>query len=221
VSVQQGIDLVGDGRRQRVLQELRETLALPRHHSAYQILQHGVRWSDNALGGQVLQHLAHDIEGLGGQQGDPLCFVLQVLAGRTVTPAIGEEREDGLLLGQAGGSGEWSEELKRRAGKVQSTDVADILGDHLRVVQEELPLGFEVAQLQRQMHGNRGRVRLDSGAFRRAHVKVELAFLCGETRQAVQRIDLFGGQNRQTVRVVAHAARIFTRAAGTGRVSRD
>lgn len=137
------------------------------------------------MGGQVLQHLAQDIEGLGGQQGDPLCVVLQVLAGRTVTPAIGEEREDSLLLSQAGGSGERGEELKRLAGKVQSTDVAEILGDHLRVVQEELPLGFEVAQLQRQMHGNRGRVRLDSGAFRGAQVKIDLAFLRSEAWQAV------------------------------------
>lgn len=123
---------------------------------------------------------------MGGQQGDPLCFVLQFLSGSTVTPAIGEEREDGLLLGQAGGPGERREELERLAGKAQSTDVAKILGDRLRVVREELLLGFEVAQLQRQMHGNRRRVRIDSGAFRDAQVKIDLAFLRGEARQAIR-----------------------------------
>ena len=61
-------------------------------------------------------------------------------------------------------------------------DVAQVVGDGVRLVREQLPLGFEITELEGQMDRNGGGVRLDRGAFWSAQGKIVMAIGLGEVR---------------------------------------
>ena len=79
---------------------------------------------------------------------------------------------------------------------MQLHDVTQVFKYSAWLVDKELPLGFEVSKLQRQMHGGRQGVnRCHRFAFGNAQVEIKMPVLFGETRQAIQVIDFRCGQD--------------------------
>ena len=89
-------------------------------------------------------------------------------------------------------------------------DVPQIIPHHFRLVGKELTFCLEMAQLKNQM--DRRRLRMHGGhgvAFDWAQIEIEAALFLGETRQAVQFVDLPGGQNREPTGIGSQAMPAF------------
>jgi hypothetical protein len=151
VSIQQGIELGGHRRREGLTEEVGEAGAFSRHHPTDHILEEGVGRNDDALRGQVLQRLAQEVEGLGGQLGLTLGFALEFVFRSAVTEMIVKQFQDDLLQGYARWPRRGLHVCQGLAWKIPCEDVAQIRGYRVLLVSEQLPLGFEVAELQYQM----------------------------------------------------------------------
>ena len=76
--------------------------------------------------------------------------------------------------------------------------IANIVTNRLRLVDKELTLCLEIAELKN--HVDRRRISVDGVngvAFGWTQIEIDAPLFIGETRQAVQFIDLANGKNRQ------------------------
>ncbi len=211
VGVQQGVALLFDDRRERLAEHTRKPLALTRHHPTDHLLQKSVPRRNKALVRQVLQDLAYNRDGLGRQHSDPLGLALQLGLSDVVTDVIVEQPENDPLLCQAGGFGWRRDACHLLYRKILLEDRAHIIKHCLTPREEELSLRFEVAELQRQMYGDRcGASRVDHRAFGRTHVEIQAPVFCSETRQAIQVVDFLGGQDREAAGIDAHGMVLVT-----------
>ena len=66
-------------------------------------------------------------------------------------------------------------------------EIAQVVVHLFLGIEKELPFGFEIAELERQMHRRRDCSNgLDRLPFGRAEVEIEIAFLLGKTWQSIQ-----------------------------------
>ena len=76
-------------------------------------------------------------------------------------------------------------------------DVPDIVTNRSRLVDKELALCLEIAELKN--HVDRRRISVDGingVAFGWTQIEIDATLFIGETRQAIQFIDLANGKNR-------------------------
>jgi len=76
-------------------------------------------------------------------------------------------------------------------------DVPEIVTNYFRLVDKELSLRLEIAELKN--HVDRRRISMhgiNGVVFGWAQIEIYATLFIGETRQAVQFIDLAGGKNR-------------------------
>jgi hypothetical protein len=140
-----------------------------------------------------------------------LGLALQLGLRDVVTDVIVEQPENAPLRCQAGGFRWRRDACHLLSRKILLEAITHIIQHGLTPIEEELSLRFEVATLQRQMHGDRGGAsRVDHGACGRTQVKIEAPVFCSEPRQAVQVVDFLGGQDREAARSDAHGLALVT-----------
>jgi hypothetical protein len=75
--------------------------------------------------------------------------------------------------------------------------VPEIVTNHFGLADKKLALCLEIAELENQVDCRRLRMHSLYGVvFGGAQIEIDAALLLGETRQAVQVMDLAGGKNR-------------------------
>ena len=205
VRLQQVVQLAFQGWSQGLLKSLRESSALTGDDSAHQILQEAIPWCDQALLLKVPQGLTQDVERLRREHGDAPRLLLQVRSGGLVAQAVAEQVEHALLLAKAGRLGQRLDSLHVALGEVTLQDVLQVIQHRRVLVGKEPSLRLEVAELQNQVHGGRCGVHALHGVPLHG-TQVEIAQPVGfvETRQAIEVIDLLGGQDRQAARIGGH-----------------
>jgi hypothetical protein len=149
--------------------------------------------------------------GLRRQLSNPLRFPLQILFSLGVTEAEIEQLQDDLLLFQARGFGQRFDGIQIAFWEIAAANVLQVVEHRFPRIDKELLFRLEVAELQNQMdRGRSGTHGTDCRAFGRTQVEVEMAVILSEARQAIEVINLPGGEDRQAARIGRHAATFST-----------
>jgi len=126
---------------------------LPHH-----ILQIGVPWGDNALICQVIQGFTQDVDRLCRQFGDALRLQFQFCLGSAIAESEIEQLKYDPLLFETGGFRQCLDRSQFLAWEVLLENVTKIVEHSVPFVNEKLPLGLKITELEHQVSSRRAGV---------------------------------------------------------------